>query len=396
MKQFLLLRSNKQSGPYSAEELRQMGLKPYDLIWVEGKSAAWRYPGEVEDLKSFAPAVEEQPYDRFYKKPSESAQQPEETPADIPANAAASQPAPQPKPQPAPAKKPREYKRIFVTLPSGLAARAQEPPKQKISPPVNDELAQEEQPTYLSQQAQKQTDTYRPKEQRSRSRAIPAIALIAGMVALVALGIVIGMYINKKPELSQQQNTTALHSGAQIDAGNEVHYTNTPATEQQQAALPADTLLHEETSKPAPVIKQKKIAVTIDSPAQVVPEPQKVEKPAVTETATAKRPVEQPAPSLDKMVSVTNNDYQVGPFGGISKLALTLTNSSEYDLSLVVVQLEYLKVNKEVFKTENLYFRDVAPNSSVTVNAPRSGRGNTINYKVTLINSKDQIYHAGN
>src|SRR5215213_2424273 len=72
MKKFLLLRNNKQSGPYSAEELQQMGLKAYDLIWVEGKSAAWRYPGEVDDLKAFAPAVEEQPYDRFYKKPAEA------------------------------------------------------------------------------------------------------------------------------------------------------------------------------------------------------------------------------------------------------------------------------------------------------------------------------------
>ena len=71
MQKFLLLRNNKQTGPYSVEELEQMGLKPYDLIWVNGKSAAWRYPGEIDDLKSFAPAVEEQPYDRFYKLPDE-------------------------------------------------------------------------------------------------------------------------------------------------------------------------------------------------------------------------------------------------------------------------------------------------------------------------------------
>ncbi len=65
---YLLLRNNKQSGPYSLEELKSMGLKAYDLVWLEGKSAAWRYPCEIEDLKSFAPQVEEQPFDRFYKK----------------------------------------------------------------------------------------------------------------------------------------------------------------------------------------------------------------------------------------------------------------------------------------------------------------------------------------
>ncbi|HEY6977974.1 MAG TPA: FxLYD domain-containing protein [Chitinophagaceae bacterium] len=70
MKQYRLLRNNKESGPYSAEELIQSGFKPYDLIWLDGKSAAWRYPGEIEEFKPYAPAVEEQPFDRFYKKPS--------------------------------------------------------------------------------------------------------------------------------------------------------------------------------------------------------------------------------------------------------------------------------------------------------------------------------------
>lgn len=74
MNKYLLLRDNKQSGPYSAEELAKKGLKPYDLVWLEGRSAAWRYPSEMEELKSFAPAVEEQPYDRFYKR-SSSAQE---------------------------------------------------------------------------------------------------------------------------------------------------------------------------------------------------------------------------------------------------------------------------------------------------------------------------------
>jgi hypothetical protein len=78
MPSYRLLRSNKESGPYSLNDLVTMGLKPYDLIWVEGRSAAWRYPSEVAELKDFAPAIEEQPYDRFYKKSSES-----ENPAEV-------------------------------------------------------------------------------------------------------------------------------------------------------------------------------------------------------------------------------------------------------------------------------------------------------------------------
>jgi hypothetical protein len=72
MTSYLLLRNNKESGPYSLEDLVSLGLKAYDLVWVKGKSAAWRYPGEIPELQEWAPAVEEQPYDRFFKKPSET------------------------------------------------------------------------------------------------------------------------------------------------------------------------------------------------------------------------------------------------------------------------------------------------------------------------------------
>ncbi|HEY0432449.1 MAG TPA: hypothetical protein VGC95_01175 [Chitinophagaceae bacterium] len=72
MPSYRLLRSNKETGPYTLPEILTLGLKPYDLIWVEGRSAAWRYPSEVTELKAYAPVVEEQPFDRFYKKPGES------------------------------------------------------------------------------------------------------------------------------------------------------------------------------------------------------------------------------------------------------------------------------------------------------------------------------------
>jgi hypothetical protein len=70
MNRYLLLRDNKQSGPYTVPELIEKGIKAYDLVWLDGKSAAWRYPSEIEELKAYAPIVEEQPFDRFYKKPA--------------------------------------------------------------------------------------------------------------------------------------------------------------------------------------------------------------------------------------------------------------------------------------------------------------------------------------
>lgn len=51
---YLLLRNNQQSGPYSLDELIRLGIKPDDLLWIEGKSVGWFYPSEIEELKQYS------------------------------------------------------------------------------------------------------------------------------------------------------------------------------------------------------------------------------------------------------------------------------------------------------------------------------------------------------
>ena len=69
---YRLLRDNKEQGPFTSQELIQKGFKRYDLIWVDGRSAAWSYPGELPEFKLYVPEPEEQPFDRFFKKESDS------------------------------------------------------------------------------------------------------------------------------------------------------------------------------------------------------------------------------------------------------------------------------------------------------------------------------------
>jgi len=57
---YRLLRNNKEEGPFTAEEIIQKNLKPYDLIWVDGRSAAWRYPGEMAEFKTRVPLPDEE------------------------------------------------------------------------------------------------------------------------------------------------------------------------------------------------------------------------------------------------------------------------------------------------------------------------------------------------
>lgn len=55
MKTYLLLRNNKQTGPYTATCLLQMDLQELDLIWAEGESITWKYPSEMIEFRASAP-----------------------------------------------------------------------------------------------------------------------------------------------------------------------------------------------------------------------------------------------------------------------------------------------------------------------------------------------------
>lgn len=50
MSNYLLLRNNQQSGPYSIEQLKSFTISATDLVWIEGKSSGWTYAGEIDDL----------------------------------------------------------------------------------------------------------------------------------------------------------------------------------------------------------------------------------------------------------------------------------------------------------------------------------------------------------
>jgi len=143
MIKYLLLRDNKESGPYTFDELKARGLKAYDLVWVENKSAAWRYPCEVEELSSFAPAVEEQPFDRFYKRPAQENNSPViATTVPLKQNGSSAFSG---EPSAVPGKR-----IIYVTLPAGKNTPAKEPAPIAAYQPADDYPRGPGQPSALS------------------------------------------------------------------------------------------------------------------------------------------------------------------------------------------------------------------------------------------------------
>jgi hypothetical protein len=443
MTSYLLLRNNKEKGPFSLEELIQHGLKPYDLVWVNGKSAAWRYPGEIAELKEYSPAVEEQPYDRFFKKPSEEKKQ-EMVPVQQ-KETVVQQPAYTPK------------KSVFVTLPGQKQqqpARIKEQPVagyEKYQPSVKETaVAETTAPTVLitetpvtaeikySQPLDEIKEMYVKTLQDRKQRIAKKTYLNAAMknaavaLAIVGVGILIGFAMRSngnKPAAAAETVIPRQVAMLPADSTKPV-LQEQPVQEQKEEEMPVEPVYEE----PRPVIgeevKQPDVKEQKQSPVQaaVIPaektstispkkeavQPEKKFVPAdepspgveinartgertkkvrsETTEPPVKESISEPAPkaalknnSLSKQVTVSSNDYQKVAFGGIRNLQLTVSNDSKYVLDNVVVELQYLKPSEQPLKTESIQFRSVAPGGTQTIRVPDTNRGIKVTYKITHI-----------
>lgn len=92
--------------------------------------------------------------------------------------------------------------------------------------------------------------------------------------------------------------------------------------------------------------------------------------------------------NLKRLVRLEANDYQVGLFGGIKNLRMLVVNKSAYILDKVKFELQYLKPNGDVLKTELLTVKAVLPKSSKSVAVPANSRGMKVAYHITGIQSR--------
>jgi hypothetical protein len=419
---YLLLRDNKQSGPYTCDELKAKGLKAYDLVWVEGKSAAWRYPCEIEELSAFAPMVEEQPFDRFYKKPSSNntsvtpaagrTSSPTVTATIVTGDSSSSVPG---------------KRIIYVTLPAGrtapretaptfipaapaveIAVRATEtavPAPIAVAP-----LGEPEENTSRYNEDWKTAVEITPRNTRkhnsSRLRQILAIGLT--VVALLAAGIFIGLSLNKDSlgfvnKLAPGKDKPAVTSSSASHPSQTLAVNTVPPVTPAQNTV-ANTASKDSTAAtvttPKTIVPSKaKSVAMVPKPQATTPDPKDsllLAAPAVHREATHRSDITEEKvdkdvlkSNLSNLVSVGASGYTVGTFGGISDLQVTVSNHSIYALDVVVVEVQYIQSNKKVFKTENLYFRGIAPGSALMQEAPKSSRGIKVQYKITFVNSKE-------
>ena len=214
---------------------------------------------------------------------------------------------------------------------------------------------------------------------------------------LLAAGIFAGLLIDKRgkkegdsPQLSAAsidnkvktelpQSVTTLGDSLSI---SEPLVNTVPADERY---YPEESRIEEAADKPAekkeraaepPVTKQVPLPDNEVKKEKIEPRPKETTDRAILN-------------EISSRVSVKSNNYDVGSFGGIRNLQLTVNNDSKYTLDKVVVELQYLKPRDEFLKSENISFHGIGPNDTKTVAIPKSTRGVKVSFKILRIESKE-------
>jgi len=91
--------------------------------------------------------------------------------------------------------------------------------------------------------------------------------------------------------------------------------------------------------------------------------------------------------NINTYVTLSVNDYTQKVLGGIKNLKLTVENSSDYSMESVVVQVDYYKINDDLYTTKYLEFYDVGANSYKTQNAPETEWGAYVRCSIIEINA---------
>ncbi|HUR11351.1 MAG TPA: hypothetical protein VM012_08275 [Flavitalea sp.] len=435
MNKYLLLRDNKQSGPYTCEELQAKGVKAYDLVWIEGKSAAWRYPSEVEELKPFSPVVEEQPFERFYKKPIKQEEPRKSTPREqaVPINTPEpanqtiiSEPVIQPVRTEPPVKKiekpvipaaPPAPKKVYINFPASVTARTaavsdnvgdteKQIPSATPVPVTTPRFPASVEKTAQSDSQLRRTDNKYPEAQKPNNRALLTVLAAA---CILLIGVVIGLVYSYNAKLNRQHELEQLVE--QMKKSQAVPEATVPAvtdnpTNTNNAADETSNLTADNTASlgiPA-VSKENKSVPEINKPKKQTALQVKNEIAKASSETTIKEPVPAP-PEVDESrpvktleqnrktifqkVNLENNDYKTGVLGGINNLQLTLTNKSNFLLEEVEVEVKYLGSENRVVKTQTVYFTNVSPGEQLSVKVPKSNRGVSVEYSVKKINTKE-------
>jgi hypothetical protein len=450
MKPYRLLRNNKETGPYSAEELIAMGLKAYDLVWVDGKSAAWRYPCEIAALKPYAPEAEDM-IANFWK------------PAAMHKNNTATPPAA----LPARAEKPRfrvraDWRRIddrgqmtddrntAVPVPVYMPVV-----QEVVTRPAPESVVEEKtipQVKYtesLDSIKQRYNDTILKQPPQAFPVKIGRYAWLLVLVPALGAGVWIGSSWHQEKQPVTIAATTPSAPAPEVAAVSlqaamedetppampeaaPARTVSTPAKTARVATVPgkapariataavphavltttpnkvADKVLNKPVVKTAVVTTAGTKKKTINTPSPVAAvlqqPPAAAKQPVVNMVQTAAvAATDKPAPAPAKAPVTASPRKQIADYVSVKEelqqyqdgkqMTLHVKNNTSTAVDLVVLDLQYYDSNGRFKKGETLYVNHLSGNDAVALNAPSVKNAQRIDYKISLLSiEKNGVY----
>lgn len=307
-KVYRLLRNNQELGPYTLEELLQKGLQTHDLIWIEGRSAAWAYPYELEALKAYAPAP---PRQEAGPSPSSAVQRPPATGSER--HIYVSLPDQQRRPAPRPSAD------LLEARAEAIRQRAQQ--FQPAAAALPGDALRTHYAQSLDSAEEAYTHWYYNKKTQSKKSHYRGLLLAALTVAVIAGGLFAGQSLLKSSANSQ---TPSLRG---TGTASTVAVQPTPAPQQQ--VQPADTLINPSenlaAATPQPVgtntAAGKKSAPgkpQVQTVTQQQPDPAPVTTTESQVAATAEpAPTTQENTAQPETTEVVTEKKRKGLFGGL-------------------------------------------------------------------------------
>jgi hypothetical protein len=377
MTTYILLRSNRESGPFTLDQLLENGLRPDDLIWVEGQSASWRNPHEIRELSELAPAKPVQPATGTGSRSN-----------------------------------------VFVALPGrqsqGSGKTEQAKPVEKPSPatgrikePVEEKPKEELETKYavsLDDIKQRYLQTLESKTRQPRRATLsagipPRIKALAMYAAVFIMGAAIVFLLVRPTEvLPVSTESSRLPGPLEVRPPEEPLVSESP---EDEIMLPESYYETRETNptptgteKPVHTVSRERRSTEAARPPAGNDRQQAEEPVAETtdnprETNREVQPAETSAAEVSSQVSVRTNRYTIAALGGIRDLELTLNNDSEFTLDRVTVEVRYLSPNGNVVKSEEVHFRSIHPSGSQTVSMKKTSRGVKVAWKIRRIESRE-------
>lgn len=438
-KVYLLLRNNAQTGPFDLHELLQFHLKPFDLIWIEGKSAGWYYPQEIEALR---------PHLLFLKNEWPQAATPPVQTTTI-------------KTEPAAPKK------IFVSMPAAVTREEIKPQaatvKEEVKPQVEARPQTTTMPSFnVEPKATSFAKTTSPEPAEVKTSYAKTLGEVetdymnwayqkkaakkplfskSGIVVLCLLSVALFAVwkIANKPKaddatmasLSQPAVQTSLPSSPERNAvetkpaaqknslppsskkdkaGMSNAAVKTAEPVKQQAAMKHPTKdvvagndeANNTTDEPKPVVKEEPKPVTEDKTETATTEAPKKKKlrdkifdifrkkseekteeakPAENDNGNRSSTRREAGSSLTQLVTVRfeiPNSWMMG----IKGAKATLSNKSSETISKAVVEVKYYNDDNELLDKKNVVFTNVKSKSTQTVSVPEHATATRLEYSV--------------